>query len=389
MDLSKIKFAFLSHEVEGATGFPENFATYLHQNGARLTYIKFPFFHSHSKSIWVESWNGPQLLSRKRSIFRFYRPQLLSFAKDFIWLMTIGWIYVIGSDFVLATNNLNGLAALIFRKLGLIKSFSYLVVDYSPRRFSQGPVEKLYVFLDKLIAKNADSVWTMSLAMLEGRERDGRFKLSELKYRIAPMGNNSHITFSHGDIPFKKRDLVFVGNPNAKNVRADMLLDVARVISQQTQDFRLIFVGPGQTSHLEEKAVALGLKHNVIFKGSIAETLDLERFMAGCGIGLAPYDPTLKDNFSKFADPSKIKVYLGCSLPIVTTGVPPISKELEQTGSGVIAEFTPEDFARRIIQLWQNDEKYARSRKAALEFGQQFSWPKIFDRLMKEEGLAN
>lgn len=389
MDLSKVKFAFLSHEVEGATGFPENFATYLHQAGAKLTYIKFPFFHSYSKSIWVEKWDGSQMLSRKQSIFRFYQPQLLSFAKDFIWLMTYGWTQIIGSDFVLASNNLNGLAALIFRKLGLIKSFAYLVVDYSPRRFSQGPVEKLYVFLDKLVARNADSVWTMSLAMLEGREKDGRFKMSEVKYRLAPMGNNAHVTFSHGEIPFKKRDLVFVGNPNAKNVRADMLIDVAQMISRQTLDFRLFFVGPGKTEHLEKKAEQLGLKHNVIFKGSIADTLDLEKFMAGCGIGLAPYDPTLKDNFSKFADPSKIKVYLGCSLPIVTTGVPPISKELVANGSGVIAEFTPEDFAFKIIQLWQNDNTYARARKAALQFGQEFSWPKIFDRLMKEEGFAN
>ncbi len=386
MTLQNVKFAFLSHEVEGATGFPENFATYLQQKGAKLTYIKFPFFHSYSKSIWVERWDGVKLLSRKRSIFRFYRPQLLSFAKDFFWLMTVGWYYVAGSDFVLVSNNMNGLAALIFRKIGLIKSFSYLIVDYSPRRFSQGPVEKLYVFLDKLVAKNADSVWTMSLAMLEGRERDGRFNVSDVKYRLAPMGNNAHVTFSHGEIPFKRRDLVFVGNPNAKNVRADLLLDVASLLSQQTDDFRLIFVGPGETAHLKKRTEQLGLNHNVIFKGSIPDTLDLERFMAGCGIGLAPYDPTLKDNFSKYADPSKIKVYLGCSLPIITTAVPPISKDLEETGSGVIAEFSAEAFAEKILFLWRHHDSYDRARKAALDFGRQFSWPKIFDRLAKEEG---
>ncbi len=388
MGLKNVKFAFLSHEVEGATGFPENFAVYLHKSGADLVYIKFPFFHSYSKSIWVEKWKAGNLISRKRSVFRFYQPQLLSFAKDFAWTLIFGWWHVAGADFVLATNNLNGLAALILRKLGLVKSFSYLVVDYSPTRFTIGPVEKLYVFLDRLIARRADSVWTMSLAMLEGREKDGRFKLSEVNYRIAPMGNNSHITFQHGEIPFRKTDLVFVGNPNAKNVRADLLLDVAARLAEKTDDFRIIFVGPGQTDHLRERAHQLGLQEKVIFKGSIPDTLDLEKFMAGCGVGLAPYDPTLEDNFSKFADPSKIKVYLGCSLPIITTDVPPIAKELAEKGAGAIAAFTPEDFALKILELWRDDQVYVKTRQAALQLGQEFAWPKIFDRLMREEGLG-
>lgn len=388
MKLAGLKFAFLSHEVEGATGFPENFAVYLQKNGADLAYIKFPFFHSYSKSIWIEKWRGSQQLSRKRSVLRFYRPELLSFAKDFIWTLLFGWYHVRGADFLLATNSLNGLAALIFRRLGLIKSFSYLVVDYSPRRFQAGWVERLYVFLDSWIARKADSVWTMSLAMLEGRAKDGRINLSEIRYRLAPMGNNSHITFQYGELPYRKKDLVFVGNPNAKNVRADMLIEMARVISEKTSDFRLIFVGPGETSHLRTAAERLGLSNNVIFKGSIPDTLDLEKFMAGCGVGLAPYDPTLPDNFSKFADPSKIKVYLGCSLPIVTTAVPPIAAELESRRAGAIAEFSPQDFAAKVISLWNDDRTYESYRASALRFGQEFSWPRIFDRLMKEEGLG-
>jgi glycosyltransferase involved in cell wall biosynthesis len=389
INLQGLKFAFFSHEVEGATGFPEAFGTYLQDAGADLVYIRFPFFNSKTKSIWIERFKGRTLLSKKRSWIRFYKPQLVSFVKDFGWLMTVGWTHAIGSDFVLASNNLMGLAALILRRMGLIKRFAYLVVDYSPRRFSQGWVEAVYVYLDRLVATHADSVWTMSLAMLEGRERDGRFKLSELNYRLAPMGNNAHATFAHGPVEFRARDLVFVGNPNAKNVRADFLLDVAVVLRARGEKFRLLFVGPGNVDKLREKTDTLKLNDWIVFHGSIPDPLEFELFMAGCGVGLAPYDPHLEDNFSKFADPSKIKIYLGCSLPVVTTDVPPIAKELAANGCGVIAKFTAEAFAECIIQLWSDDLAFQRARQSALHMGLTFSWPSIFDRLMIEEGFAH
>lgn len=387
MSLSHLKFAFLAHEAEGPTGFPAAFAPYLQARGAELVYIKFPFAISHTKSIWIEKWSGERLLWRKRSLVRFFQPQLLSFAKDFVWLMTIGWPHVVGSDFVLVTNNLLGLAALILRKLGLIKSFTYLVVDYSPRRFSQGWAERMYVYLDRLIATKADSVWTMNLEMLAGRERDGRFSLSDVNYRIAPMGNYAHVTFSSGAPPFDPHKLIFIGNPTAKNVRADLLLDAAAEIAKSTRDFKLIFVGPGSPAALIDRARQLGLEDRVEFKGPIPDAIELEHYMAGCGIGLAPYDPNLAGNFSNFADSAKIKTYLGCSLPVITTAVPPIAKDVEANGAGLVAKFSATDFASKIQGLWSDRSRYDQSRSAALKMGREFSWPRIFDRLLREEGL--
>ncbi len=388
MSLKGLKFSFLCHEIEGATGFPASFAPYLQGAGAKLVYIKFPFFNSVTKSIWIEKYDGERLLSKKRSWIRFYQPQLLSFAKDITWLLSVGWIHVIGSDFVLASDSLMGIAGLLFRKLGLVKRVTYLIVDYSPTRFSNSLVERMYVFLDSFVARHADSVWTMSLPMLEARERDGRIKLSQVRYRLAPMGNNANITFAKGELPYNKRDLIFVGNPNAQNVRADFLIDVAKALANRNQEFRLIFYGPGKTDHLKQKAKALGVEKQVELRGSIEHTLDLERLMAGGGLGLAPYDSTLKDSFSKFADPSKIKIYLGCGLPVVTSDVPPIAQDLQRTGAGRIADYTPEGFAQTIINLWSSDTQFERARVEALRMGMEFSWPKIFDRLMQEEGFS-
>jgi glycosyltransferase involved in cell wall biosynthesis len=381
------KFALVSHEVEGATGFPMSFSAYLQQEGADIVYIKFPFFYSQTKSIWVEKFEGPLLVSQERSWIRFFQPQLLSFAKDFLWLMLKGWTHIRGSEFVLVSNNLLGFGAWILRTLRIIPQFTYLVVDYSPTRFNNSLIQRLYVFLDRFVATRADSVWTMSMAMLEGRERDGKLKLSEVRYRLAPMGNNADFIFKDGVPANDPRDLVYLGNPNAKNVRADLLLHVAKLLHAKGEKFRLIYVGPGDTSFLKKQAESMGLSDLIVFRGSIAEILDLDFYLSQLGIGLAPYDPTLEDNFSKFADPAKIKTYLGCGLPIVTTSVPVNAKELEARGAGFVADFTAEDFAGKILNLWQDKDLYARTRAAAVEMGMDYTYNKIFNRLMREEGL--
>lgn len=348
--------------------------------------MRFPFFYSQTKSIWVEKFRGEQLLSRRRGWIRFFQPQLLSFAKDLAWLLGWGWVHVRGADFVLVTNNLLGAAALILRKLGIIKHFTYLIVDYSPVRFDNPWVEKLYVFLDREVARRADSVWTMALPMLEGRERDGRFKLTDLNYRIAPMGNYADQLLAGGEPAYVPTDLVYLGNPRAQNVRADLLLDVAKILVARGNQFRLIYVGPGDTSALKARVAELGLTNLVVFHGSIAEPLELERFLAKCGIGLAPYDPNLPGNFSKFADPAKIKTYLGCGLPVITTDVPEFAREVAVQGAGQLSAFTADAFADHIANYWSNPHLYREARKQALGMGREFSWPRIFDRLMREEG---
>lgn len=384
-DLRGRRFALISHEVEGATGFPMSFAVYLLEAGADIDYLKFPFFYSQTKSIWIEHYRNGQLQFRRRSWIRFFRPELLSFAKDFLWLMTVGWWQIRGADFVLVSNNLLGFAALILRWLGVIPRFTYLVVDYSPTRFSNPWVERIYVALDRLVATRADSVWTMSMAMLEGRARDGKLDLEKVRHRLAPMGNNSDVIFKDGEVPHDMRSLVFVGNPSARNVRADLLLEVAIVLRERGESFCLVFVGPGDTSQLRARCAELGLEDQVVFKGSIAAILDLDRYLSGLGIGLAPYDPGLADNFSRFADPAKIKTYLGCGLPVLTTDVPVISSEVERRGAGFVTPFSAEGFADRVQRLWQD---YPKARASARAMGADFTYDKIFDRLLVEEGLV-
>lgn len=389
MNLKGVKFAFLSHETEGATGYPEMLGNYLRECGAKLSHIRFPFFISQTKSIWIEQYDGPTLLSKKRSWIRFYQPQVLSFLKDFLWTLTYGWTQIRGADLLITSNNLNAMAGVILRELGIVKRVVFMMIDYSPKRFDNPVIEAIYRWVDRFAAVHADSCWPIAKSMLDGRVERGTVKYEEVDFCEAPMGTYSHVIFKDGPIAYDKRDLIYVGNPNAKNVRADFLLDMAAYLRDRGEKFRLIFVGPGSSENLQKKAKDLNLDGYVVFRGSVADIIDLEKLCATCGIGLAPYDPYLEGNFSRFADPGKIKNYLGCGLPVVSTVVPPIAKEIEERGAGFMADMTPEEFSAKILKLWNDEALYVNARKQARVMGDEYAWPVIFDRLLEHEGFGS
>ena len=100
-----------------------------------------------------------------------------------------------------------------------------------------------------------------------------------------------------------------------------------------------------------------------------------------CGIAIAPYSSIDKNNFSFYADPGKVKFYLGCGLPIVITDVPLIAKDIEKNQSGLIAEYNSVDFCNKIIFILNNYDLFKRN---AIKFGKEFDWNVIFRKSLKE-----
>ncbi len=92
---------------------------------------------------------------------------------------------------------------------------------------------------------------------------------------------------------------------------------------------------------------------------------------------IAPYYPFDTNSFTFFADPGKIKLYLGCGLPIVLTDVPPIAQELVREGAGRIARYDAEDFAREVAAVLTGED-YPQMREHARRLGVRYAWPEVF-----------
>jgi glycosyltransferase involved in cell wall biosynthesis len=130
--------------------------------------------------------------------------------------------------------------------------------------------------------------------------------------------------------------------------------------------------------YIKKKADEAGMGDRVFVHGRVDDHRIVESMLFECGIAIAPYFPDDKNSFSYYADPGKIKVYLGCGLPIVITDVPPIAKELYRTKAGLISEYDVSDMADKIQEIW-NEKNYLIFREHSKKLGMQFSWKNIFD----------
>lgn len=53
----------------------------------------------------------------------------------------------------------------------------------------------------------------------------------------------------------------------------------------------------------------------------------------------------------KYGDATKIRAYTAAGLPVITTSVPPLGKDIQKAGAGIVVDDTPEAFAQVIIKV--------------------------------------
>jgi glycosyltransferase involved in cell wall biosynthesis len=112
----------------------------------------------------------------------------------------------------------------------------------------------------------------------------------------------------------------------------------------------------------------------------------VEAILAECSVGVAPYLTDVA-SLTQFADPGKLKAYLGAGLPIVLTRVPPIATELEQSGAAYIVESSAESVARGIEVVLSSAVDWQRRRDAALTMTQRYDWEVILRDALRWLGL--
>ena len=99
-------------------------------------------------------------------------------------------------------------------------------------------------------------------------------------------------------------------------------------------------------------------------------------------ISLALYRPT-DNNLSRWADPSRVKDYLACGLPVVITDVPEIAKDVDALSAGVVAAYSVDGVAAAIAAMVEAPDRWRAMRQAAVAYMQRYRWSAIFDASFK------
>ncbi|MBI2442881.1 MAG: glycosyltransferase [Candidatus Levybacteria bacterium] len=270
------------------------------------------------------------------------------------------------------------LAGIILKKLGMITTVIYYVSDYSPKRYPVKRLNDIYLWLDRFCCYNADYIWDVSPAIMPARIESG---IDKPRVKPCILVPNALFPNQITHLPSNKlikNSVVFAGTFGFEN-GTKLAIDAFSYVAKDNSEATLHFFGGSKQleEELRKIVLSLHLEKNVFFHGFVADAVQLSKKINKYMIGIAPY-VAMPGSARWYADATKIRLYLGAGLPIVTTHVPPLGKEIREKGAGIVVQDKPKELANAITSLLADKEQYNRMRKAALAYALNNTWEETY-----------
>lgn len=379
---------FTLKDDENGEQFPGNIKSFLLKRIGKIVYIDHPFIKSQGTisdviasqmRIYESGEKKYQLTSPRLKL-----PALILFVYQLF--LTIFFISrkPMKYDFCIACDNLSLISVFIFRKIGLIKKLIYYTVDYTPKRYSNSLLNNLYHCMDRLASIISDVNWVVVENMITAKVQNGLDFKKSAPFQIVPMGFNKENIFIRPNSQTDRFNLIFVGYLFEKQ-GLQLVIEILPALIKKFPKVHLTVIGSGpMESQLKRRVKLLNLNPYVTFTGHINNHQKIVNMLTKLGgIGLAPYIPSIGD-YTYFADPSKIKLYLLCGLPVITTKVPPIAKKIKSKKTGMVINYTPKDLLDSLEYILKDNKIYLGLRESALRMANDYDISYILDKAFRE-----
>ena len=195
-------------------------------------------------------------------------------------------------------------------------------------------------------------------------------------YRVELLPNAIDYEKFHNTEPrdgHTKLKLINVGSFN-KNKNQIFLVEVADILKNKNVDFELSFLGDGaDLDFVKQSVAAKGLQSNVRFWGNVN---NVEEY-------LWKSDIYVHSSFSEALGLTIIEA-MAAGLPVVTLDGRGNRDLIVQGKNGyMLYEQNAEQFADRILEIWNDKQKYSEMSAFAQEFAKQYDIKPYVDKLLE------
>jgi len=368
------RFVIVTHEL--VYGAPHALFEYLRKKKQSVYFIAHPLTRDTDKSyITYDQFRNKALEIRIRTI---HLPAI-QFCMDA--LLTSVWFlrYIKRADVYIGVNPLNCAIGLLLKKCRRVTKVIYYAIDFTPIRYTQALLNSPYRFLEKWCVARSDEVWDVSPRIQEGRQRFYNVQ-QPLHLRIVPIGYWSK------DIPSpparKSQDMIIFIGHLLKKQGAQIVVEALLFLKKKIPSIRFLIVGDGPyRGELNKQIEKLKLTEHVTLYGWETNRTRLMKCIATSDVGVACYQESEKDtaNFTYYADPTKIKDYLACGVPVVLTNVPYNACDISRKKCGIVVRYDAKEVADALYFLLSDRRKNKQFQKNAQAYVKQFEWNLIFD----------
>ncbi len=361
-----------------AGGPPQDICNFLLKKAASIDYVVNPFpFADFNRSFLLEFKNGK--IVKKNLSAKIWGTEWLQYIQHFF----ITFSFILRRrhhyDICFALDDLSLVSILIFKKIGLVKKLVYYSIDYTPKRFKNPILNYLYHLMDRISCYNSDINWVVAKHMINARRKNGVLLKKCSPFFEVPIGFHQKEIKIPDFSEVDKFHLVFVGFLAKKQGLQLAIGSLPKIISVFPK-VHMTIIGTGDYEKtLKGLVKRFDLENKIKFRGFIENHREVEKVLTKAGIGIAPYRPE-SESFTYYADPGKIKLYLGCGLPIITTGVPFISKKIKNNGAGMVIDYDERAFRDAVRKIIGTDTTFSSYKKAAIKFAAEYDVEKILKR---------
>jgi glycosyltransferase involved in cell wall biosynthesis len=280
-------------------------------------------------------------------------------------------------DLFIGCNCLNAFVGCCLRRLGVVRRVVFYAIDWTSKRFNSRVLNAFYHAMDRYAARHSDELWSISERINEIRVRQG---IDVNKLKVVPVGVYHDQIPDHVPTADDRWRVVFLGAlERSKGI--ELVIDCWPEVVRKWPKAELNVIGrtpKGVTARPYEEI--LRDLPNVALHGVMSHE-DVLSLLPKMGIGLAPYAP-IEGSISAYADPSRVKDYLACGLPVVITRVPPIAADIEAARAGYIFEYDRQDFIECLDRVFADSTEYISTAENAHSLGRKFDWNVIFEKAL-------
>lgn len=373
---TKLNYLLCAHYL---TSVPfDDLLKYFNQNNASVvTAIKLPLFiEKNTYKASLEEYRHGVLCKTKTVSYKLYISPL-RYLYDGMTILRFG-LQSGHVNIALGLDNLCVLGCILLRLMRRIDKVIYYTIDFTPNRFSNGIANKIFHYLDGLAVRLSDLTWNISPRIQQGREkRNGLVGKEYQRQVVVPVGTWIE---EYGDVQIQKKrkhTLMYAGGL-ADHQGIDLVIRSLPQVVLQIPDIQLRIIGVGkEEDKLKRLTKQLNLTDKVTFLGYFPNHADVIKELTKGSVALAMYNGEFA-RWSYYGDPSKIKSYLACGLPTLTTDVTYIAQDLVTKNCGYIVKYAEDDLANAIIDIFQDDHKLELMQQNCRKYAQEFNWTRIF-----------
>jgi glycosyltransferase involved in cell wall biosynthesis len=375
--MKDLKILLVGHVTE-SYGPMQALPKYLVKNVEEFSVIAHPFSYSGIPASLCEIFkDGKKVKELKGPKYKTIEP--VHFIGDI--LLTLYFLIKIGKrwDLYIGSDCLNVFTGLFLRTIGVVKKVVFYEYDFTPDRLKNKTLNNIFHWFNGFAARNANVVWDNPPNLSEIRKGQGVdlkkiFRVPHAvdlgKVKIPPLGKVNRNT------------LVYVGHVT-ESKGLQLVVAAVKNLSRKFPKIKVAIVGSGPYEKtLKELVKKEKLEKNFEFFGYTHHDWTLS-YLPSCGVALAPYVNEDRGTF-RFAEPLKVKDYLGCGLPIIITRVPDIAGEIDEKKLGIAIEYEQHDLEKAITKLLTDDKLYQKFRKNVLSYAANITWDYTYNEAFRK-----